>query len=54
MELYLITYSENGKPYTLPSIPNKTVLRHLVNLIFHNAIQGLYEVSHLTIKKYTV
>ena len=50
--MYTISFHENGKPFTLPCIPNQTVLSYLIKVLFKGAIKGTFQVSHLTISKH--
>jgi len=51
--MYTISFHENGKPFTLPGIPSQTVLNHLIKVLFKGAIEGTFQVSHLTISKHS-
>ena len=51
--MYTLSFHENGKPFTLPDIPNQTVLTYLIKVLFKGAIDGTSQVSHLTISKHS-
>ena len=44
-----LTFTENGKPYEMPNIPNQMVLNYLLGVLFRNAFNTCIE--HLTIIK---
>lgn len=46
-----LTFTENGKPYEMPNIPNHMVLNYLMKVLFKAAIEGTSIISHLTITK---
>ena len=51
--MYTLSFHENGKPFTLPGIPNPTVLTYLIKVLIKGAIDGTFQVSHLTISKHS-
>lgn len=46
-----LTFTENGKPYEMPNIPNQMVLNYLIKVLLKAAIEGTSIISHLTITK---
>jgi hypothetical protein len=51
--MYTISFHENGKPFTLPGIPNPTVLTYLIKVLIKGAIEGTFNISHLTTIKHS-
>lgn len=51
--MYTISFHENGKPFILPGIPSKTVLNHLIKVLIKGALDGTFQVSHLTTIKHS-